>query len=78
MTHQSPTRAAEHQTALLFAEAGDHLRPLLICAQLYVRNVSSSNRLAAAAEDEEAQDATPPPARLDGDIIRFDRCAPQR
>jgi hypothetical protein len=40
-------------------------------AQLYMRNVSSSNRLKAEAEEEEE---LPPPARLAGDIIRFDRC----
>mmetsp|Transcript_1337 Transcript_1337/g.3997 ORF Transcript_1337/g.3997 Transcript_1337/m.3997 type:complete len:758 (-) Transcript_1337:479-2752(-) len=43
--------------------------------QLYIRNVSSSNMLAAALEDEEAEDEIPPPARHDGRIIRFDRVA---
>jgi hypothetical protein len=34
-----------------------------------MRNVSSSNRLKADGEEE-----LPPPARLAGDTIRFDRC----
>lgn len=32
--------------------------------------------LAAALEDEEAEDEIPPPARHDGRIIRFDRYVP--
>lgn len=35
-----------------------------------MRNVSSSNRLEADGEEEEL----PPPARLAGGTIRFDRC----
>lgn len=41
-------------------------------AQLYMRNVSSSNRLKASEDDED--EALPPPALLDGELIRFDRC----
>jgi ABC-type multidrug transport system fused ATPase/permease subunit len=42
----------------------------VVLAQLYMRNVSSSNRLKADGEEEEA---LPPPQRLAGDIISFDR-----
>jgi len=48
---------------------------MLCILQLYMRNVSSSNRLDAEAGAEED---TLPPARLDGDMIRFNRCTPAR